>query len=90
MKPGEHPVVTRGQLDGLSTKFGVLRERMALATRLVGSKESACARLLRRVLVSADTVSREDFLAVSAWEPMLAPVFMNLYLGLSTGLVEQA
>jgi hypothetical protein len=89
MGVGDLPVVTRGQLDTLAAKGGALRERMALATRLVGSPERACARLLRRVLVAADTVSREDFLAVSAWEPMLAPVFLDLYLAMSGELLTQ-
>jgi hypothetical protein len=89
MKAGAHPVVTRGQLDGLSRKFEVLRERLALAMRTTGNKERACARLLRRVLGFPDRVHRDDFLAVSAWEPMLGPVFMDLYMGMSAELLER-
>jgi hypothetical protein len=88
MKAGGHPVVTRGQLDGLSRKFEVLRERLALAMRTTGNKERACARLLRRVLGFPDRVHRGDFLAVSAWEPMLGPVFMDLYLAIRTELIR--
>jgi hypothetical protein len=90
MRPGEHPVVTRGQLDALAAKGGVLRERIALATKLGGGGERAASRLLRRLVVSPDTVSREDFLAVSAWEPILAPAFLDMYLGMSADLLRQA
>lgn len=89
MRPGEHPVVTRGQLDALATKGSVLRERMALATKLGGGGERAAERLLRRVVASPDKVSREDFLAVSAWEPILAPAFLDMYLGMSVELMRQ-
>ena len=78
MKPGELPIVTRGQLDALSQKFTTLRERLKLATRLTGKREGACDMLLRRVLCAADSVSREDFLAVSAWEPLLGPDFLQM------------
>ena len=85
MSVGTLPVVARGQLDALAHKVTTLRERMAEAERLTGAggSDRACGRLLRRLLVQADSVSREEFLAVSAWEPLLAPVFMNLYLEMS-------
>jgi hypothetical protein len=83
MSVGEHPIVSRGQLDALAQKVNTLRERMAEAERLTGGSDRACGQLLRRLLVRADGVSREEFLAVSAWEPLLAPVFMDLYLAMS-------
>lgn len=90
MGTGPLPIVTRAQLDGLSNKFGTLRERLALATRLTGteSRERACSLLLRRVLTAADTVSREDFLAVSAWEPLLSAAFLDTYLAMSAELLQ--
>ena len=90
MATGELPIVTRGQLDGLSNRFGTLRERLALATRLTGagSSERACSLLLRRVLTAADTVSREDFLAVSTWEPLLSAAFLDTYLAMSAKLSQ--
>jgi SEC-C motif len=80
MTVGALPVVTRGQLDGLGQRVQVLRERMATAAQLTRGSKRPCADLLRRILVKADGVSREEFIAVSAWEPVLAPVFMDLYL----------
>lgn len=90
MNPAPHPVVTRGQLDALSLKVSDLRERLELATRLVGNKERACAQLLRRLVVTPDKVSREDFLAVSAWQPLLAPVLFDIYHGMSVELLDEA
>jgi hypothetical protein len=90
MRTGGLPIVTRGQLDGLSNKFATLRERLALATRVTGarSSERACSLLLRRVLTAADSVSREDFLAVSAWEPLLSAAFLDTYLAMSAELLQ--
>jgi SEC-C motif len=90
MKPGEHPVVSRGQLDALSAKVDSLRERLALAMRVDSNRERACAKLLSRLFIGSDRVSREDFLAVSAWEPMLAPAFVEMFPRMTHALVEQA
>ncbi len=83
------PVITRGQLDAISQKILTLRERMALAMRLAGKAERPCARLMHRLVVSSDSVSREDFLAVSAWEPMLSSQFQDLYLAMSREILVQ-
>lgn len=89
MRPTGLYVITRGQLDALSEKFATLRERVALASRLTGGHERPCAKLLRRVLVAADSVCREEWLAVSAWEPLLRQVFMDLYLAMGQDLIER-
>jgi hypothetical protein len=86
MTVGSLPIVNRGQLDTLSQKVVALRERMAEAARLTGGSDRACGQLLRRLLRKPDAVSREEFLAISAWEPLMAPVFMDLYLGISREL----
>ncbi len=92
MGVGELPVVTRGQLDALSGRFETLRERLALATQLTGARtgERACSMLMRRILRAADTVGREDFLAVSPWQPLLAPALLGTYLSMSRELVQQS
>jgi hypothetical protein len=59
---------------------------VAEAARLTRGSDRACAQLLRRLLRKPDAVSREEFLAISAWEPLMAPVFMDLYLGMSAEL----
>lgn len=87
MRAGDLPIVTRGELDAISRKVTWLREKMALAKQLGG--ERGHAHLLRRLLVASDTVSREDFLAVAAWEPLLGPTFLELYLAMGLELVLQ-
>jgi len=84
MSVGKLPVVARGQLDALALKVTSLRERMAEAERLTGGGgDRGCVELVRRLLVRPDNLSRQEFLAVSAWEPLMAPVFMDLYLAIS-------
>ncbi|XYH97115.1 YecA family protein [Sorangium sp. So ce1128] len=87
MRAGDLPVVKRGELDAISRNVARLRERMDLAKQLGG--ERGHARLLRRLLVASDSVSREDFLAVAAWEPLLGPVFLDLYLAMGRELSLQ-
>jgi SEC-C motif len=89
MRAGDLPVVTREALDSVSRKVTRLREKLPLEKRL-GGGERASRQLLRRLLVEADSVSREDFLAVSAWEPLLGPVFIDFYLAMACELVQQA
>jgi hypothetical protein len=92
MGTGQLPIVSRGQLDALSNRLSSLRERSALAQHLTGTAtaERACSLLLRRVMTAADTVSREDFLAVSAWQPLLASAFLGTYLAMSSAILEQS
>jgi hypothetical protein len=87
MRAGNLSVVTRAELDAISRKVTRLREKMALAQHLGG--ERGHARLLRRLLVSSDSVSREEFLAVAAWEPLLGPAFLDLYLAMGRELSLQ-
>ena len=54
MRPGDLPVVARAELDAISRKVIRLREAMAVANEL--GRERAHARLLRRLLVSSDSV----------------------------------
>ncbi len=88
MRVGGLPVVTRAELDAISRKVTRLREKMALAEQLGG--ERGQARLLRRLFVSSDSVSREEFLAVAAWEPLLGSQFLELYVALGSELAVQA
>jgi hypothetical protein len=90
MRPTGLPVVSRGQLDALAAKVDSLRSRIDLATRVTGNRERACAILLRKVLDAPDRVSREDFAAVSAWQPLLAPALMGTYLACGGQLAERA
>ncbi len=81
-------VVTRGQLDAFAEQIGTLRERIALAKSLAGSRDRPCAHLMSRLFTNSDSVSREEWLAVSAWEPMLSAQFLDIYLGLNREILE--
>ncbi|MBK9259942.1 MAG: hypothetical protein IPM54_08920 [Polyangiaceae bacterium] len=70
MKVSNLPIVTRGQLDVVATRVGDLRERMQAAQQLAGG--GGVKALLRRIYETADEFSREDFVAVSALQPLYA------------------
>lgn len=89
MRCGDLPVVTRTQLDTISRKVTSLRDTLALEEQMSGGGERASTGLVRRVLVAPDSVSREDFLAVAVWEPILGPVFLEMYLAMACELAEQ-
>jgi hypothetical protein len=79
MHPGDRPVVTRGQLDAIAGKHQELASRLAACRELVGA-ESMVNKMIRRIYDLGDSVSREDFIAVSAVQPLLAAEFMRLQL----------
>ncbi|MDI1483519.1 SEC-C metal-binding domain-containing protein [Polyangium sp. y55x31] len=78
MKVSNLPVVTRGQIDGFSAKAEELRERLESAKALAGGK--GVRSLLRRIYEAADELSREEFVAISALQPLYAFEFLRLYL----------
>ncbi len=86
MKVSNLPVVTRGQLDALAAKVGDLRERMGAAVALAGGKGVQV--LLRRIYDAADELSREDFLAISALQPLYSFEFLRLYFSAACDLDE--
>jgi SEC-C motif len=78
MSPGELPVVTREKLEGALTfasdhraRKRALHERVAL----VGGAD----KLLADILEKSDCLSREEFVAISALQPVLARTFFDLY-----------
>jgi hypothetical protein len=87
MRPGEHPVVTRSELDRIARQVEGLREKLALKEQLRG-KESPQSRLLRRLCVATDSVSREEFLAVAEWAPLLGQMFLETYLHMAVELLK--
>lgn len=84
MKVSNLPIVTRGQLDVVATRVGDLRERMQAAQQLAGG--GGVKALLRRIYETADEFSREDFVAVSALQPLYALDFLTLYYGAACDL----
>lgn len=90
MRATNLPVVTRDALDAIARRLTRLRETMEIERRLRGTANRASARLLRRLLHAPDSVSREDFLEVAAWEPLFGQVFMQMYLDMAIELHQQS
>jgi hypothetical protein len=89
MSPGQLPVVPRARLDLSAERVERERHREALTDRIERGDDRLRA-LLKRLFYEADSISREDFLEVAAWEPLLGPVFLNTYLAMSAELIEQS
>ncbi len=64
------PVITRPCLDGVIERVATMRERRDMAARLCPD-ERASGKLMRRVFNAGENLSREEFLALSAMQPML-------------------
>jgi hypothetical protein len=86
MSPGEWPLITRGQLDAIAAKVNDLRVRLEAASDLAGGKGVKV--LLRRIYDAADELTREEFLAISALQPLYGPRFLSLYLGAAVDLTD--
>ena len=88
MSTGSHPVVGRKQLDALLDRHTDLRARWAMAKELARNEDDL-EDVLLRIVHRADLLSREEFIAVSAWQPMLAPQFYRLAVQTSGDLETQ-
>jgi hypothetical protein len=89
MTPGQLPVVARDRLTASAVTVDRERKRAALDERVQRGDERLRT-LLKRLFFSADSISREDFLEVAAWEPLLGPVFLNTYVAMGAELTEQS
>jgi hypothetical protein len=89
MSPGQLPVIARDRLDASARRISRERERATLQDR-VRTGEAPLRALLRRLFFEADSISREDFLEIAAWEPLLGPLFLNTYVAMSGELAEQS
>jgi hypothetical protein len=69
------PVVSNQRLNSLIDKAGELRERVEQAQKVAGDK-SRVYRLLKRLFTAGDELSREEFIGISAWGPLLCHEFM--------------
>jgi len=87
MRPGDLPVVTRPEFDACTRRIGRLREKLALSREIKGQRSSQ--QLLRRLFLSPDSVSREDFLEVVAWEPLAGSAFLDTYQAMGAALIDR-
>lgn len=74
LEPGT-PVLTRQHLDTLIDKADDLRARVEQARRVAGNK-GRVYQLLRRIFTAGDDLSREEFVGISAWRPLLGREFL--------------
>jgi hypothetical protein len=71
-------VLTRKQFDGQIERMGALRERLAAAEKLSGERGGA-AKLIARLMKAGTYLSREEFIAISHWQPLLRDYFVALF-----------
>ena len=87
MKVADLPVVTRGQLDAITGKVGDLRERMQAALALARVK-GGTEKLLERIYTAGPGLSREEFIGLSAFQPLLGMKLLSAYFGAVTRLED--
>ena len=87
MRAGDLPVVTRVQLDGRIARATAYRAQEEEQHRLLGP-DGAAGVLLKRVVEAGNELSREEFLSISALQPLLALDFLKLQLRSTLNVVE--
>ena len=83
MRVSDIPVVTRQQFERAARKVQRVREILA-EIELHPRRE--VERVLKRILERGTAVSREDFTAIAAWQPLLAPTMLQSFARLSDSL----
>jgi hypothetical protein len=68
MRVGDRPIITREKLDATIAQATDYRARFAAATDL--ARGGGAPRLLDRMVDAADDLSREEFVAISALQPL--------------------
>jgi uncharacterized protein YchJ len=71
------PIVTRGQLDGIAVKASDLRARLQACQELAGAR-GGVRKLLGRLFEAGNDVTREEFVAISALQPLYGFEFFRL------------
>ena len=87
MSPAPHPVVARGQIDAHLAKLADHRGRVAFARRERRPGEDQ-EDLLTRLTTRGERMSREDFVAVSSFEPLMGTVFWQSLVDAAQTLVS--
>jgi hypothetical protein len=87
MSPGELPIITRGQLDGITAKSSDIRGRMEGYQKLA-AQAGGFGQLARRLYNAADELSREELVALSALQPLYPFAIFKHYVGLAAELTS--
>ena len=77
MSPGDHPVIPRSQLDAITRRVTELRQRFDAVRQLAGPRGNVFA-LLGRIFSAGPWLSREEFSAIAAFQPLLKRDFLRL------------
>jgi hypothetical protein len=77
MSPGDHPVIPRGQLDAIVRRVTEVRHRFDAVRKLAGRRGNVFA-LLGRIFSAGPWLSREEFSAIAAFQPLLKREFLRL------------
>lgn len=72
MSVGPHPVVSRARIDAALATVADLRARRKMAA-LVERPGEGTGELFARIIERADGLSREEFIGISGWQPLMAP-----------------
>lgn len=75
MSTGDLHVVSRKRLDDMASKYHVVQDRIAESAKRVG-RHGSLGKLLVRIYESGHRLSREDFRAITIWQPMLGSEFV--------------
>ncbi len=76
MRVGNMPVVTQEQFQRVSRSVQRTRDMMA---EIAQHPRREVERVLTRLLRCGNDISREEFQAVAAWQPLLAPTFLHAF-----------
>jgi len=71
-------IITRRQFDGMIERMTELRERLAAAEQLSGEQGGA-GKLIFRLAKAGCYLSREEFFAISHWQPLLRDYLLALF-----------
>jgi hypothetical protein len=87
MSKGTLMVIPREKVDGLATRVEVLRGRIEVAKKVTGER-GGVGRLFRRLYDAGSRLSREEFIAAAAWQPMLFMDFLRWMLDTAADVKE--
>lgn len=87
MRAAGLPVVSRGQLDGITSKLASYRARVAEREKLLG-EEGELGDLMTRILDAGPDLSREELIAIASLQPLLARDFLHMFIQVAIDAME--
>ena len=84
MSTGPHHVVSRAQFDSIAARHELLRERLAMVDKFSGGDESKGHKLLSRIVKAGHGLTREEFIGINHFRPLLLANFIKVLPDLSS------